>query len=229
MSFDVVIPFHSKDLDIISNTIDGIKKNLDYINIYTIGAYPLKRDDVIFVNENIFPYKEKLSFQGKRASWYFQQLVKLTAWKYIKLTRKYLVVDSDCVFLKKVEFLNKKQSYLTIAYEYNLPYFEHMKKLHPEFERSTNHSGVAHHMFFDTKYIKEIIKKVEKHHKISFIKSMINSVEKGVISGYSEYEIYFHYMYKFHRDKVILRNLNWKNSCNFSDLGYDYICCHNYS
>ena len=88
-------------------------------------------------------------------------------------------------------------------------------------------SGICHHMMFETKYVKEIINIVEKNHHDEFYNVFLKTVTKKNISGASEYEIYFNYILKYHHDKIVLRKLNWKNTCNF-DLtnNFDYISVH---
>lgn len=47
----------------------------------------------------------------------------------------------------------------------------------------------------------------------------------------SEYEMYFHFMLRYHPDKIAIRNLSWKNvhSISDSDKHYDFVSNHWYS
>ena len=84
-------------------------------------------------------------------------------------------------------------------------------------------SGISHHMFFDTDIINELIKLVEEYHfnknniKKLFWKIFLELVDINHYngSGASEYEIYFNYMYLYHKNDIVIRQLNWKN---LSDL-----------
>ena len=78
-------------------------------------------------------------------------------------------------------------------------------------------------MFFDTDIINELIKLVEEYHfnknniKKLFWKIFLELVDINHYngSGASEYEIYFNYMYLYHKNDIVIRQLNWKN---LSDL-----------
>ena len=53
-----------------------------------------------------------------------------------------------------------------------------------------NKSGVCHHMIFETKYVKEIIKIVEDNYNDLFYNIFLNLITNRH-TGASEYEIYF--------------------------------------
>ena len=95
----------------------------------------------------------------------------------------------------------------------------------------TNKSGICHHMMFETKYIIEIFKKIEKNHKDTFFNIFLKMVENRKGSGASEFEIYFNYMLKNHCDKIKIRQLKWKNDNDKnmdSIIDFDYVSYHWY-
>jgi hypothetical protein len=100
-----------------------------------------------------------------------------------------------------------------------------MKRLHPEFEKVQNESGVCHHMVFNKFILDELFQKVESHHsKKTFWKAFLDCVDprEKEKSGASEYEIYFNYLLKFHRERVLLRSLpfsNWEQDVNLIPEG----------
>jgi len=106
-----------------------------------------------------------------------------------------------------------------------------MSKLDKELVKmDSKKSGICHHMIFETKYINEIISKIEKNHNDKFYNIFLKLVTEKDRSGASEYEIYFNYMLKNHRNKIKIRKLNWKNSTYFKiNNDMDYISCHWYN
>ena len=66
-------------------------------------------------------------------------------------------------------------------------------------------SGICHHMIFETKYINELIYKIEKNHNDKFYNIFLQLVTHKKISGVSEYEIYFNYILKNYGDKIKIR------------------------
>ena len=117
-----------------------------------------------------------------------------------------------------------------VGCEYHLPYFEHMLKLHEDLIKvDLEKSGICHHMMFETKYLNELISKIEKKHSDKFYNIFLYSVLDihREHSGASEYELYFNYILKNHNDKIKLRLLNWEN-VSILDINnsLDYISYH---
>lgn len=235
--FDIVIPIGPHDKDIIKKQLEYTKKNIiGFRNIFLI-CYDtsISFDGCITVDEKIFPFTVDtvIKFHGQidRNRWYLQQLLKLYAGKIISgILEKYLVIDSDTFFLKPTSFIENKMCLYNFSFEYHVPYFEHMLKLDKELIRvNTNLSGICHHMIFETKYVNEIISKIEKNHNDFFFNIFLKLVTDKNGSGASEYEIYFNYMLKNHNDKIKIRQLNWKDSDKLiTETNLDYISCHWY-
>jgi hypothetical protein len=216
---DIVIPVGPNDIEIINTQIIYTKANILYHrNIYLIHANTdLKIEGCTTVSENMFPFNmstiEQLYGKTTRNGWYLQQLLKLYAGFIIPgILDRYLVVDSDTFFLKPTEFIKNGKCLYTYGKEYHLPYFDHMKRLHPSFKRVDKlKSGVCHHMMFDTSIIKEIINLVETYHRCKFYEIFLKSVTDIQNSGASEYELYFNYVLQNYPDGIILRTLEWEN------------------
>lgn len=235
--FDIVIPIGPNEKKIIKKQIIYTKKNIiGYRNIFLICYDPkIIIDGCITINENIFPFNMdtvvKYHSKLKRNGWYLQQLLKLYAGKVIpEILDKYLVIDSDTFFLKPTNFIENNKCLYNYGTEYHEPYFEHIKKLDKNLEKMfIDKSGICHHMMFETKYIDEIISKIEKNHNDYFYNIFLKLVTDFKYSGASEYELYFNYMFKYHKDNIKLRKLNWANiKFLIFDKNYDYISCHHY-
>lgn len=233
--FDIVIPVGEKDKNIIKNQIPYTKKNIiGYRNIYLICSDPTtKIEGCITINENIFPFTLKTvqKFHGvnNKNGWYLQQLLKLYAGKVIpNILQRYLVIDSDTFFLKPTTFVENGKCLYNFGKEYATPYFEHMSKMDKDLTRvNIRISGICHHMIFETKYVNEIMGKIERNHNDRFYNIFLKLVTNKAGSGASEYEIYFNYMLKNHGDKIRLRKLNWANTNKIVE-GYQYVSCHWY-
>jgi len=236
--FDIVILVGPNDTTIIEKMIEYTKKNIiGYRNIYLIYYDPeIKFNECITINENIFPFNKNIlaSYLGynNRLGWYLQQLIKLYAGFTIKnILNNYLAIDSDTYFLKFTTFFKNKLPLYNFGNECNIPYFEHMHKLHPSLTKQTHYSGICHHMMFQTNIISELFKLVEYYHKESFYKSFLKCINNKDImgSGASEYEIYFNYLHIYHKNKFLVRQLKWENTnLSFQNNNLDYISCHWY-
>jgi len=239
-TFDVIIPVGPNDADIIYKQIEYTKKNIiGYRNIYLISYNPtINIDGCITIDEKIFPFTldNVSNFHGKldRNGWYIQQLIKLYAGKIIPdILEIYLVIDSDTFFLKPTSFVENNKCLYNFGTEYHRPYFEHMLKLDKDLIKVDNYkSGICHHMIFETKYINEIITKIEENHNDKFYNVFLKSVSDPGGSGASEYEIYFNYMLKNHADKITIRKLNWSNVSSLdsnNNNNNDFVSVHWYN
>jgi len=249
MSFDIVIPLGPNERINIHNQIEYTKKNvIGYRNIYIItNNYDnLEINGCKIIDEGIFPFKMKhiasyfVKYNGKnnRNGWYLQQLIKLYASFVVEeLLDNYLIIDADVFFLKPTHFLIDSKFVFTTSDENHTPYFNHMSRLHPTFIKQIDKSGISHHMMFNRQIIKEIFYLVENLHKKPFWVVFIEMVDEhtkhninAAESGASEYELYFNYMIKNHKDIIHIRNLNWANKeYNYNinsecDLDYVSVC-----
>lgn len=234
MLFDIVIPVGPNDKERIKEQINYTKKNIiGYRNVYLIVCdEKIEISDCIIIHEKKFPFqmKDVQDYLGvnKINGWFLQQLLKLYAGSYIEgILENYLVIDSDTFFMKPTEFIKNDIVFYNIDDQNHRPYFDHMKKLHPNFVKHVKKSGITHHMFFQQKYLNEIFTLVEKLHEEDFWKVFLKCVTEKEGSGASEYELYFNYMFKYHSDKVKIRNLRFIHSKNLSSK-FDYISRHWY-
>ena len=252
--FDIVVLIGPEDVSQINQQLEyTIKNTIGYRNIYLLSFNPniiidIMNENIIIIDEAIFPFRledvTRIHSKNSRNGWYLQQLLKLYSGIVIPgIMDRYLVIDCDTFLLKEINFIDYESNlplYATGS-ENHSPYFEHMSKLHPFLEKHTpNYSGVCHHMLFETNYVKELMELVETYHDnqpfwVIFL-AMVDSKLTGLhapwyASGASEYEIYFNYMLKFHPDKMIIRQLKWKNCGEISpsdSYEYDYVSCHHY-
>ena len=236
--FDIVIPVGPNDIDIINIMINNTKKNIiGYRNIYLVSCnLNLSIEGCITINEDIFPFDKSIisKFIGlnDRIGWYLQQLIKLYAGTIISgILNNYLVIDADTNFLKPTGFFKNKLPLYNTSNENHQPYFKHMSKLYPKLLKTSNYSGICHHMLFQTNIINKLFTLVENYHKKLFFEVFLSVIDENNImgSGASEYEIYFNFLHIYYKDNFIIRQLKWENtSAIHNNNNLDYISCHWY-
>lgn len=232
--FDIVIPVGPNDATVVAKQLEYTRKNvIGYRNIYLVSYDPnLQLEGATTIPETTFPFSLQTvaKYHGVRSrnGWYLQQLIKLYAGKVLPLLDRYLVIDCDTFFLRPTEFFRDGRCLYNYGTENHVEYFYHMKRLDPAFSRvEENKSGICHHMMFESRYVREIMTRVEARHGDDFYKVFLKMVQDFDHSGASEYEIYFNHILSCHRDKIEIRPLRWKNTeelCLDSDL--DYISWH---
>lgn len=228
MTYDILVSHGPSDDDILPYTISQIRKYVkDFRNIYIVShdaEIDLFNEDVFkgtkVIDEKTFPFSikdvDKFIQTPKRNAWYFQQLLKLYASLVIEeILDDYVVVDADTLFLKDISFKSGERYMVNMGDEHHIPYFEHMKRLHPSFEKMVKLSGITHHMIFNRTIVIEMMNLVERHHNSTpfwevFLKEVVPEQRHG--SGASEYEMYFNYMLKNHKDKIIPRKIKFENT-----------------
>lgn len=251
---DVVICCHEKDKAIIKLCIQGVKnfvKGARRIIVISEKSYTTEAE---WFDERKFPFSKrsiekefslidplfKKDFNKiKRVGWYFKQLMNFYAAFVIpNISTNILILDADTVFLQPVEFLDEDQTMLHVTGVENYKaYFEHMERLLPGLKRVIEeHSGISHHMLFQTPILKDLFHLVESHHKLEFWKAYCRCVEPKEIafSGAADYEIYFNFVL-MRCGQIKIRPLKWKNITEISLLNkykkekYDFISWHSYS
>jgi len=229
--FDVVIPVGPNDIQHIHKHIQYTKQYIiGYRNIYIISCDPnLQVDDCIIIKESDnFPFTiqdiELYIGNISRKNWYYQQLLKLYAGFAIPdILEKYLVIDADTYFIKPTTFINNENKCLySTGTEYHIPYFAHMKRMHPSLEKMLpNKSGICHHMMFEKCYIEKLFELVSSsHNNTPFWICFLSCVDSNSLdgSGASEYELYFNYMLKYYPTEILYRQLHNSNVQRIQDI-----------
>ena len=234
--FDIVIPLGPNDLQNVEKQIECTRTNvIGFRNIYVIT--PITNfvcPGAITIDESIFPFADQIAlYHGKdgRNGWYLQQLIKLYAGLVVPgILDRYLVIDADTFFLKPTPFINSEnQCQYNFGREYHCHYFDHMRKLHPDFVRVYELSGICHHMMFETRFIKEIMQLVGEPFWVVFLEKVEPWLRHGIGSGASEYELYFNYVCKYHMDEIEVRELAWENVRVLNlEMDLDYISHHHF-
>lgn len=251
---DVVIVAHPKDQGTLNDCIAGIKENCLRVRRVIVVSSERLTEQAEWFNESRFPFskqdvslaiakgdkKKSEKFSQRRShgpGWYFQQLLKLYSPFVIPgISSNVLVIDSDTIFMNHVEFLNDSFGGLfCFSHEQAKEcYLKHAERLIPGYQRIYPEVySVCHHMLFQRPILKDLFRKVEKHHQVAFWKAFCLCVDLGGKEGASEYEIYYNYALRM-TNQVQLRELIWANSAHvdekdyFKTAGYHFVSFHTY-
>ena len=250
-ALDVVIPAHEKDIPTLNFCIAGIKKNVKSLRRIIVISKEKYTNQAERFDESLFPfsYKEISDIvDGSNVGWNYQQLLKLYSPLVIpNILPNVLIVDSDTVFFRKVEFFSKEGLPL-----YNLSKdleldkskfqqitLKHIKKIAPEIiqnfpKKFENISGICHHMLFQKHIIEELFAMVCKVDggNDPFYKIFLKNAENSF--GVAEYNLYFYFLISLHPNSYKIRILKYKNTSDFSlwkykwRFKYHYCSFHSY-
>ena len=232
--FDIVLPVHKKDIDIIEICLKYLRKNVNNnCNIYIISKNKLT-DNAIWIQENIFPFSfndiSNIIGNHFRTGWYYASLLKLHWFLINGIKNNVLVCDIDTIFIKKTCFFENNKALFNISPNDGTPmYNEHMMKLlNIKSQLKNNWSGITHHIMMNKQILLSLIEYVKKKNnnnqpfwKINLLKtcekyktypvlpSCKNLKYKHMGPGrWSTYELYCQYALKYFPDKVKIRKLN---------------------
>lgn len=250
-SFDVVIPAHKKDLATLNHCISGIRKNIPAARRIIVISKEKYNDKAEWFDESLFPFSyQEISdlVGGSNVGWNFQQLLKLYSPLVIPdILPNVLIVDSDTVFLRKVEFFsaeglplyNLSKDRDLDKSKFHQTTFNHVQKILPEItkkfpQKFENISGICHHMLFQKHIIEELFAMVQKADGSNdpFYKIFLKNAENSF--GVAEYNLYFYFLVSFHPESYKIRILNYKNTSDFHvwkyrwRLKYHYCSFHSY-
>lgn len=255
-AIDIVIPCHSKDIPTLNRTIDSIRNNISGIRRVIVVSSEPYTDKAEWFDEALFPFtKEKIALEiyktkdiadmelhkpKTRLGWLFQQFIKLYAPFCIPgISSNVLLVDADVIFLKKIQVLQKNGAGLyAVSTEYHVPYFTHASKILPELKKvHRNFSGITHHMLFQKEILVDLFNHIYAYHGeepwvIMARHVAMDSDNRIIGSGMSEYEIYFNFAFS-RTNQVKIRHLKWAN-CKEYEInqyrrrGYDFVAVHNW-
>ena len=233
-ALDIVIPYHPKDVETIIKCVDSCRMFVkDVRNIYILSRDNPHVDGTTWIPEESFHFKmadiRAAGIREDRVGWYFQQLMKIHADMVIDgLSENFLIVDSDVVFKNQVDFFNANgKPYYAFGREYYEPYFKHMARLFPGLTKQfADKSGICHHMVFNLHVLAEIRGKIGGD-AVAW-KAILGAVDTTEMSGFSEYELYFNYMIKYHPSEMEIRPLAWTDARYESDNdnNYHYVAYH---
>ncbi len=251
---DVVIPCAKKDLPVLRQCIQSIKKYGKGVRrLIVVSATPLT-DEAEWFDEKRYPFSlagmGEALFPGdpeqahwfattcSRRGWIYQQLLKLYAPLVIPgISSQVLVLDADVVFLRPVSFLSREGVGLyTQGGGHHAPYFQAIHRLLPDLQCDTR-SGIAHHMLLQRPVIEALFDDIRFESGEEPWRAICQSIDLNHLCGssFSEYELYFHYLLSSGYPAKV-RSLKWKDGGEISKKilkadrkeGFTYVAYHSY-
>lgn len=247
---DVVIPVHKKDLAILEYSIQAAKNKIVGARRIIVISKERHSNNAEWFDENLFPfsYKEIANLTNNiNVGWHFQQLLKFYAPIIIPdISENVLILDSDTVFFRKTKMIDDKGiAFYNISKDKNTketPFDqrvdEHIKKFFPAIAKNKlpkpfdEFSGICHNMIFNRKILLELFRNVEEYHRqksgvdYPFYKIFLMFYDNQM--SVSEYQIYFNYMLIFHREKMNIRKIEYKNTADQNIKKYRFRLKYSY-
>lgn len=235
MSIDAVFIAGERDFPILAYGIPSLRKWSSVNRIIVVAKRDPGFKNMVyeFFDESLFPFQledVKKFIPDPRATWYYQQLLKMYAAFVIPNLNNIAIIDADVVFLKPIKFIEEGKVLLNVSTEYWQPYFDHMLRLHPSFKRILGLSGIAHYTVFNKAVLQALLSLIELRHGDLFWKVFLKLVEPEMYShsGASEYELYFNYILQFYPVLIEVRPLPYCNDQNSWKPEDVYIAFHHY-
>jgi hypothetical protein len=211
-NFEIILTYHSKDLETFKYSVYSIKKNFPNVDIQVLSSITNKNYiesfDCIFIDENIIggKLKSRLLTQ-KNGGWYLQQILKLYFAKLVK-TDFYFVIDSDTVILNNFPLFDSGIPILTLNKSLFQPY-SNGNEILLGYKYDFEFSFISHQIIFEKKYVIELIEEIQLFTNEDWIESIIKICElKDPLVSFSEFETYGNFL----RKKSAPFNIRFLNS-----------------
>ncbi len=145
-----------------------------------------------------------------RYGWYLQQFLKIES---LVSSRADLMAiwDSDCVPVKKIDLFNDEHVPIySKSSEYHKEYFKVIKKI-LGLSKIQDHSFIIPGFPFTKNWITEFINELElRHSGLKWGEILIQEINFGLISGFSEFETLGTWISNRHRSEFEYREYSWE-------------------
>jgi hypothetical protein len=213
--YDVVIVAHEKDFGNIKYIIKYADKNLTFDSIHLIlSSREFYKDfDIIdnLTSKPIYLHDEEIVLKidksqlKYRPNWMYQMMLKF--FQNVTYHDNYLVIEADSIIIKTLEFFDQdKTIYYLGGDQYHEPYFKFNKAI-LNIGREYNHSFISEFMMYDKKIIKDILFKTNSNTPKDFLELLYKLVTPDCYPA--DYELYGNFVFKYHQDKFMTRDLNY--------------------
>lgn len=213
-TFDIVIVSHEKDFNNIKFIVEYSEKNLDFDSIHLVlserkpfmdlellksitkkPVFVHNESDVLNIN------KERINY---RPNWIYQMCLKM--FQNVTENDNFLVIESDCLILKKINFFESDKTIFYLTRDQNHPPYFKFNNLFG-FGREYNFSFISEFIMYDKKIIQDILYKSNCKTPNDFMEIIYNSVSEDCYPA--DYEFYGNFCIKYYPDKFITKHLNF--------------------
>ena len=220
---NAVIPLHPKDKQTVEMCCNALKDVIGINEIFVICSENLQISNTTFVNEkeivdimSLEEVKQRYESAGSsisgRASWIYQQLLKMGADQIINdLSEDYLICDSDIIFLNNPysEVEQGKFPYARCYTDYYPPYIACYERIMKEPETS-GFCFINHNMIFNKIIVKELKKFIEEKNGCRWDHAIVNNLDFHTISNFASDDLYGNWVFKYYHDKLVKVKMNIK-------------------
>lgn len=238
VEIDIVIPVTCKDLRILPLALEGVRRNVAnrIKEIYLVA--PAMEEIREFCREHSLTFVDERAVMGygprdigliagnpptDRSGWLYQQLLKLSG--KIGTAPYFVTIDADHVLLRPHTFVSADGRHVLYrSREHHTPYYDNIRRL-TGIAAGDGLSYVAHKMVFSRRRLADLRAEIERCNPgKSWDRAIIDSVDKAEISGFSEFELYGHYLADGEKCAMPFRNHHFRYSqlLPFDDLVRKY-------
>ena len=223
---DLIIPVTEKDLTILPLALEAARRNISHTiaGIYIVAPESEKirefcvAEGLEFVNEQtVMGYGPKqiglkiTEPTCDRSGWLYQQLLKLSG--RVGKSPYFITLDADHILLREHTFITDEGKLVFYrSREHHTPYYDNIRRL-IGMETGQGLSYVAHKMVFERESLAQLRAEIEKRNPgKSWDRAIIDSVDRTQISGFSEFELYGHFIEDAHKCALPFRNHHFRYS-----------------
>jgi hypothetical protein len=240
---DFVIPAHLKDFESLALSVAGIKKNISCAGqIFIVSSTDPKIEGTTYCNE-LFAYEGLVDISkiedayktnnpalAHRASWIYQQMLKLLVHRAVQdLSESYVLVDADTIFVRDV------------AYDPDL-FFYNKEPVYPHYLPSTiallgntiDFGAIAHQMICTKTKMEEMVSGIESKFGCSLVDAVLQVIDYHQASNISEQDLWATFMLFNYPELSQERPVVWADIPFVPDQQYlnqagqnlDFVSCH---
>jgi len=217
-NYDIIIVSHEKDFNNIKYIVEYCDKNLEFDSIHLIVSDRTLYNDMellktltkklihLHLETNVLKIdKSRIKY---RPNWIYQMLLKI--FQNVGKNDDFLVIESDCVILNKLNFFNQNKTIFYLGRDhYHQPYYNFNQKL-LGIGREYNHSFISEFMMYNKKVVKEILNKTKCNTIEDFLELIYLYVDTDCHP--SDYDLYGNFYYVNYPDKFETKVLNFNMS-----------------
>ena len=207
---DVLITTAPKDFNKLPFVVESIVRSHAKLGLRFFFVSPCAiPDEYMFIDGQYLLDREVVDFDFSlinmkhRRGWYRQQFIKL----FQKVTSdQYTVFDSDIWVGKQLIDNERFPTFFIGKDQFHQPYFDLMGEV-VNVGREFHHSFISEIMMFDRLLIQDMLTRIHVDEQ-GFFDECVKFINKaGDPSGFSEYELYGNYVFKYHPAKYQFKNI----------------------